>query len=675
MPAVGTLGGIYGYGRSGTLPSFELVTSGLTIQLDAYNVASYPGTGTSITDITGGYTHTLTGGASYLSLYGIKTFDCTTSTKYIVVSGTGPTLPTTGYTYVCWGRMIISSASWRTLLRADPDDHQLLVQIGTDNLGFYDNAGAGAFRDSGYDVTAIEDTWVQFTVVGDSSSSVFYINGTPVGTSVGGAGGNKHSWWGGISTQPFGYVANLFYYNRKLSGLEVLQNYLYLSPRFPNIVSTGLLVNVQAGNASSYPGSGTTWTNLIDSTAYTITSGTYNSSNGGSIVFNGTSTVVPIGTPLSAGTDYTMEAWVYASSTATDHNIISSASNVFWVSSGVLYGGLVGAFSLVSSAGFPTNVWKHVALTFSDSTNTMTLYINGSQVNQNTNVTQSFTGGETLRIGSHVSGGSPVSFWNGRIAQARVYNTALTAANILTNFNATKGGYLVTTTNLTLYYDPTDTASYPGTGTTLTNLMGSGLNGTMTAITYTSPYFTFNGSTSKVSVADNSALEPLSGSFTLEAWIRYSVIVGKTRTYISKTNNGGRAMDWSYGFRTTTDSRTGISVTYMEVGNGTDATSAPTTTVTTGTWYQIVGVFVPGASGTGTLSTYKNGTLVGTSNHSFTNINDSGNPLYLGNYNGNEYLQQFEGDMGIVRLYIGRALSAAEVKNNYDANKATYGLT
>ncbi len=669
MPAVSSLPAIFGYGRAGTLPPFALVTNGLTIQLDAYNVASYPGTGTTVTDITGGYNHTLTGGAVYLSLYGVKTFDCTTATKYIIVSSTGPTLPTTGYTYVCWGRMIISSVDWRTLLRSNPNDHQLLVQVGTDNLGFYANIPTpGAFRDSGYDVTAVEDVWTQFTVVGDSSSTIFYINGTPVGTSAAGAGGNAHRWWGGIGSQQFGYVANLFYYNRKLTPLEVMQNYLFLSPRFPNIVPSGLLVNVQAGNTSSYPGSGTTWTNLIDSTGYTITSGTYNSDNGGSIVFNGTSTVVPIGTPLSSGTDYTLEAWVYASSTASNHNIISSFNNPFWVSSGTLYGGLGGNYTLVSSSGFPTNVWKHVALTFSESTNTMTLYINGSAVNQNTNVTQSFIGGETMRIGSHVTGVTPSSFWNGRIAQARVYNTALTAANILTNFNATKGGYLVTTTSLALYYDPTDTASYPGTGTTLTSLVGSGLNGTMTAITYTSPYFTFNGSTSQVSVADNDALEPGTNDFTVEVWIRYSVIAGRTRTYVSKTD-GGLAADWSYGFRT--DQST--NETYFEVGNGSTSIPSSKASVTTGTWYQIVGVWTNVASNS--IALYVNGALIGSTAHSFTTVKNSTSPLYLGNFNGNQFPQQFQGDMGIVRLYIGRALSAAEVQNNYDANKATYGLT
>ena len=312
MPFLASLPRSCGYGRIGQSITNGLVTNGLTIQLDAYNVASYPGTGTSITDITGGYTHTLTGGAAYLSLYGVKTFDCTGATEYIIVNTTGPTLPTGGYTYVIWGRMITSSADWRTLLRTSPNDHPILVQTGTDNLGFYDN-DTNAFYDTGYDVTSIEDTWVQLSVVGDSTSSIFYINGTQVGTTAYGAGGNAHSRLGGLGSQSFGYIANMFYYNRKLTPLEITQNYLYLLPRFPNIVSTSLLVNVQAGNASSYPGSGTTWTNLINGTAYTITSGTYDSGNGGSIVFNGTSTVVPIGTPLSSGTDYTMEAWVFSS--------------------------------------------------------------------------------------------------------------------------------------------------------------------------------------------------------------------------------------------------------------------------------------------------------------------------------------------------------------------------
>ena len=73
--------------------------------------------------------------------------------------------------------------------------------------------------------------------------------------------------------------------------------------------------------------------------------------------------------------------------------------------------------------------------------------------------------------------------------------------------------------NLVLYYDPNDPASYPGSGTTINSLAPTNLTGTMTNITYTDPYFSYNGTSSTVSVADNALLEPSTGDFTLEAWV------------------------------------------------------------------------------------------------------------------------------------------------------------
>ncbi len=208
-----------------------IITNGLVIQLDANNSASYPGTGTSVYDVTSGFTHTLTDGATFTTLSGVKTFDCTSTNRRILCNGTGPTLPTSGYTYITWARILSSSTGWRTLLRSLPNDHPILVQVGTDNLGFYDN-NTSAFIDSGYDITTIKDTWVQYTIVADSSSTIFYINGTQVGSIAYGAGGNTHNAWGGWPSQPFGYVANLFYYNRKLSLSEITQQYNVLASRF-----------------------------------------------------------------------------------------------------------------------------------------------------------------------------------------------------------------------------------------------------------------------------------------------------------------------------------------------------------------------------------------------------------------------------------------------------------
>ena len=206
-----------------------------------------------------------------------------------------------------------------------------------------------------------------------------------------------------------------------------------------SIVTSNLIVELDAGNISSYPGSGTTWTNLVDSSNYTISNGSFDSADGGSIVFNGTSTFVPIGSPLSSGTHYTMEAWVRADIVTGARNVLSSSNNVFWNNGSTLSGGVGGSFSLVTSSSFPANAWRQVVLTFNDATNTMRLYINGTQVSQNLSVTQSYVS-ETLRIGAHF-GVAPVSFWDGKIAQVRVYNVELPSSSVLNNFNATRARY------------------------------------------------------------------------------------------------------------------------------------------------------------------------------------------------------------------------------------------
>jgi hypothetical protein len=212
----------------------------------------------------------------------------------------------------------------------------------------------------------------------------------------------------------------------------------------PSITTNNLLVNLDAGNTDSYPGTGTTWTNLVDDTDYTISNGAFDSGNGGSIVFNGTSTFVDIGTPLSNGTNYTKEAWVYDDGPGLNsRNILSTEDDVLYISGGVLYGGVGGSFNVVDvGSSLGTGVWRHVCLTFNDTTNTMVLYINGGNVNSSSNnsVTQSYSG-NTLRIGSHFFNGSPVSFWNGKIAEVRVYNAALTGTEVLNNYNNTKTRY------------------------------------------------------------------------------------------------------------------------------------------------------------------------------------------------------------------------------------------
>jgi hypothetical protein len=229
-------------------------------------------------------------------------------------------------------------------------------------------------------------------------------------------------------------------YKKALSADEIAQNYNVTEPRFIDIVTTNLVINLDAGNTASYSGTGSTWTNLVNNTQYSIINGTFNSGNGGSIVFNGTTTYLSIGTPLSGGTNFTKEAWVNADVVSNARNILSSASNVFWNNGSTLGGGVANSYSEVTSTNFPTLVWRHVVLTFDDTNDIMRLYINGVQVSEETEVTQSYIS-ETERIGAHFFNGNPVSFWDGKIAQVRVYSAALTGAQVLQNFNSSRARY------------------------------------------------------------------------------------------------------------------------------------------------------------------------------------------------------------------------------------------
>jgi hypothetical protein len=222
------------------------------------------------------------------------------------------------------------------------------------------------------------------------------------------------------------------------------------------------------------------------------------------------------------------------------------------------------------------------------------------------------------------------------------------------------------TSNLVLYYNPADTASYSGTGTTINSLATTNLSGTMTGITYTNPYFTYNGTSSRVSIADNALLEPGSGDFTVEAWVYATTITGSSRVILGKFDNGGAAQHVSYALRTLTSG-----ATRFEVGNGTSTVSSPTFTLSTGTWYQIVGVWTNVASNS--IALYVNSASQGSNSHSFASVKNSTNPLSIGSYNNGEYPQWWNGSIGIVRLY-NSALTGAEVLQNYDANKAIYGL-
>jgi hypothetical protein len=216
----------------------SIITQNLAVWIDANNSSSYPGTGTAITDLSGNSrTQNLANASQFTTLSGIKCFNCSTSGLGIAAASIGPVLPTSGFTYISWARMIPSTATFRTLFRTSPNDHPILINAGTNDLGMWDNS-VSTFYPCGFSVAGLGNTWAQWAVTGDSSGQTFYINGQNVGTvTAQTAAGNSHNITGNVgaapgSTQPFGYIANMFMYTAKLSLEQLQQNYYGLRARF-----------------------------------------------------------------------------------------------------------------------------------------------------------------------------------------------------------------------------------------------------------------------------------------------------------------------------------------------------------------------------------------------------------------------------------------------------------
>jgi len=232
----------------------------------------------------------------------------------------------------------------------------------------------------------------------------------------------------------------------------------------PSIVMSGLVLALDAGNTKSYPGSGTTWTDLSgNSNTGTLTNGpTYNSSDGGSFVFNG-STQYSSSSALSGSFAlFTVIIWFYPTSIANYQNPIdcnyayngstgnlgprleiNSSGNLAWNYSNATADNSSFYSHNVVSSGLSANTWYCTAITYDGSASTT--YLNGSS----TGLTRTTYGTPTgfvgvmnnVTIGKGFSLGGAERIFAGRVANVQIYNRALSATEISQNFNALRGRY------------------------------------------------------------------------------------------------------------------------------------------------------------------------------------------------------------------------------------------
>jgi len=167
--------------------------------------------------------------------------------------------------------------------------------------------------------------------------------------------------------------------------------------------------------------------------------------NGQAVDINGGTQHVSLGSGIVNGlTNFTIATWVKIDTTAAWRRIFDFGSNttvnMFLVPNAgstvrfaITTGGNGAEQQINASPALPTGVWKHVAVTRNG--NTGTLYIDGVQVGQNTNMTLSPSNmGSTTNNWIGRSQYSGDSYLDGQIDQFRIYNRALTAAEILALF-------------------------------------------------------------------------------------------------------------------------------------------------------------------------------------------------------------------------------------------------
>jgi len=225
----------------------------------------------------------------------------------------------------------------------------------------------------------------------------------------------------------------------------------------PYIVrDSSLVLELDAADRNSYPGSGTTWNDLTanNNSGSLINGPTYSSANGGSIVFDGTNDYAitsDITSSYYVSSSFTISTWANVSSANTgfrgifgcfDDNSPSPTNFTgysFWIRPGeskfnFLIGSGGGFTFIPADSNYQNDVWYN--LTGINTGGVSYFYING--------ILQSTTSNQNIALPQH-----PVKigrtyrntndyYYSGKVANGIIYTKALSASEILQNYNATK---------------------------------------------------------------------------------------------------------------------------------------------------------------------------------------------------------------------------------------------
>jgi hypothetical protein len=440
----------------------EIISSNLIFYYDPAKSSSYQGTGTSVTDLSGNnYTATLIDGTGFSSEDGEGSFTFDGVNDYISVpNGSAEAFIDQSFTIEFWLKPETSPPSQQIFFSITQDD---LTQSRLHCRFYSDGMIRFAFFSDDLDTPTGQVSFGSWQYISmryrssDDTSTIFK-NGTqiaqsnvgPLLSSVGRSVGI--GWWsGGFGEYWKGSMGAMYAYQNAQTDAQILSNYNALKSRYGfnnSFTTSGLSLYLNAGNSSSYAGTGTNWNDISpNDNDGTISGATYQSNNGGQFLFDGINdeVIVANNSTLNPTSQITISVWCSNTSVSGFRGLVMKTTNINWDDGyGIFQNNGFLTFFVNSYNGGHVVTVKLDEFTLSnivgvyDGTN-LKLYRNGDIIGVGSSYSVSISNSSgTLQIGD---GAGDLFYWGGIISEVSIYNRGINYIEVINNYNATKSRY------------------------------------------------------------------------------------------------------------------------------------------------------------------------------------------------------------------------------------------
>jgi hypothetical protein len=451
----------------------NIVTDGLIFMVDANNIVSYPKSAARVYNLIGGNRGDLINGVGFINNNGgTWTFDGVDDYINIPYSSS-QNLTSQGTISVWINPATITQGSFAGLVAqctgggVNQQAYQLSWrQVSNALYGAICN-GSGTYNEIFASLPTTANIWYNIVFTWNGSILSMYNNGTLLSQTTQTInnqvlatdltiGGFTYKGAGG-GGEPFnGQIANVELYNRGFTAAEIQQNYQATKDKFlgQNIVTNGLVLNLDSANKDSYPGTGTIWTDLTGVAGNSILyNGVGFNSNlwGGSLSFDSVDDYSRITNPnVTLGTNpRTLIGWFRATSSVygcifgfgnAPSGTPTYGSMELWNYADPLamhYAG--GSISSGLSLSANLNKWLMAVLKFDGTTAYIQIIDNGTSYSNSATVPlNTYAANFSINKSAYANeGGGLAGYWG----TALLYNRALSPTEITQVYNATKGRF------------------------------------------------------------------------------------------------------------------------------------------------------------------------------------------------------------------------------------------